>query len=91
MHCYHYLARNLSLPCVAWYPEPTDEDGGCPCTVTGLIDPANGPGDKFNGIFCKVQIGKQERKLPLIELEMPADAANRQVVARYWDCFWRWR
>jgi hypothetical protein len=90
-HCYRYLSENLSLPCVAWYPEPTSEDGGYPCTVLELIDPATGPGDKFGGIFCKVRKGKHERNLPLIKLEWSPDEPNCESVKRYRDCFWQWR
>ncbi len=90
-HCYRYLSHNLSLPCVAWYPEPTDENGGCPCTVMELIDPATGPGNKFDGIFCKVRIGKQERNLALTALELPPEDPNYRLVQRCLDCFWHWR
>ncbi len=90
-HCYRYLSQNLSLPCAAWYPVPADEDGGLPCTLTELIDPATGLGNKFDGIFCKVREGHQERNLPLIVLELSADDPNCQLVRRYGDCFWRWR
>ncbi len=90
---YRYLSQNLSLPCPAWYPEPTllEEDGDYPCTVLELIDPANGPGDEFDGIFCKVRKGTWERSLPLIELELPPDGPNYQLVEDYWDWFWHWR
>ncbi len=90
-HCYRHLAQNFSLPCVAWYPEPTDENGGYPCTVTELIDPATGLGDKFRGIFCKVRTGKQEISLPLVELELSPDDPNYRLVQCCWDCFWHWR
>lgn len=90
-HCYRYLSENLSLPCVAWYPEPTNEDGGYPCTILELIDPATGLGDKFGGIFCKVRKGKQERNLPLIKLEWSPDDPNCQLAKHYRDCFWHWR
>jgi len=90
-HCYRYLSHNLSLPRAAWYPDPTDEDGGYPCTVTELIDPATGLGDKFDGIFCKVRMGKQERVLPLIKLELPPDDPSCRLVQCCWDCFWHWR
>ena len=89
--CYRYLSEKLSLPCVAWYSEPTDEDGGCPCTLVELIDPATGPGDKFDGIFCKVRKRGLERILPLIELELSPDDPNCPLVECYWDCFWHWR
>ena len=90
-HCYRHLSRILSLPCAAWYPEPTDENGGHPCTVTELIDPATGLGDKFQGIFCEVRSGKQARKLPLAQLELPLEDPNYRLVQRCWDCFWHWR
>ena len=90
-HCYRYLSENLSLPCAAWYPEPMDENGGYPCTVTELIDPASGLGSKFDGIFCKVRQGTQERYVPLIELELSLDDPNCQLLRRYCDCFWQWR
>ena len=91
-HYYRHLAQHLSLPFVAWYPEPTlHEDGECPCTVVELIDPATGLGDEFDGIFCKVRKGEHERKLPLIELELPPDDPNYELVERYWDWFWHSR
>ena len=90
-HCYRYLSRNLSLPCEAWYPEPTDENGGHPCTLTELIDPATGLGDKFAGIFCKIRKGEQDRSIPLVKLQLSADDPNRPLAERYGDCFWHWR
>jgi len=87
-HDYRYLSENLSLPCVAWYGEPTDEEGEDACTVMELIDPVTGLGDEFNGIFCKVRKGKRERSLPLIELELSPDDPNHPLVEHYWDSFW---
>jgi hypothetical protein len=68
-----------------------DENGGYPCTVTELIDPVTGLGDKFDGILCKVRMGKQERNVPLIRLELPPDDANYRLAQGCWDCFWNWR
>jgi hypothetical protein len=90
-HCYRYLSQNLLLPCVAWYPAPLDEDGGYPCTLTELIDPATGPGNKFDGLFCKVRKGKLERNLPLVVLELSPDDRNYRLFNRYCDCFRHWR
>jgi len=90
-HCYRYLSQNLSLPCVGWYPAPADEEGGYPCTITELIDPATGLGNKFDGLFCKVRTGRQERSVPLFEMELPAEDRNCQLHRRYCDCFWHWR
>ena len=90
---YRYLSQNLSLPFPAWYPEAafSDAEGEHACTVTELIDPATGLGDEFDGIFCKVVKGKQERLLPLIELQLPPDGPNFHLVEHYWDWFWHWR
>ena len=76
------ICPRTSLALVAWYPEPTNEDGGYPCTVLELIDPT-GPGDKFGGIFCKVRKGNHERNLPLIKLEWSLDDSNCESVKRY--------
>ena len=90
---YRYLAQNLALPFAVWYPEPTfvKDDGEYPCSVVELIDPASGPGDVFDGIFCKVRKGACEKDLPLIELELPPEGPNFQLVENYWDWFWHWR
>ena len=59
--------------------------------MVALIDPATGVGDAFDGIFCKVHKGKHEVVLPLIELDLPPDDPNYQLVEQYWDWFWHWR
>ncbi len=76
-----------------WGPIDTVENHEyeCRCTVVELIDPATGVGDAFDGIFCKVQKGDHEMILPLIELELPPDDPNFQLVEHYWDWFWHWR
>ena len=90
---YRYLREKLSLPFVAWYPEPTNsrEEREYRCTAIELIDPATGMGDAFDGIFCKVRKGKYEVILPLIELELPPESPNYELVENYWYWFWHWR
>ena len=48
-------------------------------------------GDAFDQQNCKVRRGKHELILPLIELELPPDSRNYQLVETYWDWFWHWR
>ena len=90
---YEYLSANLSFPFAAYYPHPTNtrEQGEFCCYVLELLDPANHFGDEFDGIFCKTRKGKYELKLPLIELELPQDHPNCQLIDDYWYWFWNWR
>ncbi len=90
---YRYLSERLALPVVAWYhgPAGSPEEREHLCTVIELIDPASGVGDAFDGIFCTVRKGKHELILPLIELELPPESPNYQLVENYWDWFWHWR
>ena len=90
---YEYLSAKLSFPFVAYYPEPTtaQEERELGCIVIELIDPMEHLGDKFDGIFCKVWKGRYEFKLPLIELQIPQDSPNFQLIEDYWYWFWNWR
>jgi hypothetical protein len=91
---YHeYLAAHLTLPFVAYYPEPTNprEERDFRCTVVELLDPASEAGDLIDGIFCKTRKGKYEINLPLIELELPEDDPNVQWIDDFWYWFWNWR
>ena len=90
---YLYLCKKLAFPFAAWYPNPAEgrqAHKAC-CWVAELIDPANGVGDTFDGIFCKVHHGQQALVLPLIELELPPESANYHLVESYWYWFWHWR
>ena len=61
------------------------------CTVLELLDPINDICDEFDGIFCKTRKGTFEVNLPLIELEIPQDSPNFQLIEDYWFWFWNWR
>ena len=56
-----------------------------------LLDPAKCVCDEFDGIFCKTRKGRFEVNLPLIELEVPEDDPNFQLIEDYWYWFWNWR
>ena len=56
-----------------------------------LLDPTKDICDEFDGIFCKTRKGKYETNLPLIELEVPDDSPNFQLIEDYWYWFWNWR
>ena len=90
---YEYLSANLSFAFAACYPHPTNprEQREFRCYVPELLDPAKHFGDEFDGIFCKTRKGKYELKLPLIELELPQDSPNCQLIEDYWYWFWNWR
>ena len=50
------------------------------CTVLELLDPSKYICDEFDGIFCKTRKGNFEVNLPLIELEIPEDSPNFQLI-----------
>jgi hypothetical protein len=91
---YHqYLLANLSLPFIAYYPQPrnSQEKTQFRCAVLELLDPAHHLGDEFDGIFCRTSKGDFEVNLPLIELHIPENSINFQLVEDYWYWFWNWR
>jgi hypothetical protein len=90
---YKYLTEHLRLPFIAHYPKPTnpEEEDGFRCTVLKLLDPAMHLGDGFDGIFAKTSKGKYELNLPLIELEVPENSLNFQLIEDFWYWFWNWR
>ena len=91
---YHaYLSANLSLPFTAYYPQPMNaqEKTQFRCTVLELLDPTQYLGDEFDGIFCKTRKGNFEVNLPLIELHVPHDSPDFQLIEDYWYWFWNWR
>ena len=61
------------------------------CTVQELLDPTQYLGDEFDGIFCRVRQGTLEVNLPLIELHVPEDSPDFQLIEDYWYWFWNWR
>ena len=90
---YKYLAANLSFPFAAYYPEPknSQEAEEFHCEVVEVIDPAQYLGDEFDGIFSKVRKGAYEVNLPLLDLYLPEDDPNFQLIEDYWFWFWNWR
>jgi hypothetical protein len=90
---YTYLSQNLSLPFTAVYSTPTNrpEAKRYECTVLEILDPSTCAYDEFDGIFCKTEQAGFEVNLPLIELEVPQDSPNYQMIEDYWYWFWNWR
>jgi hypothetical protein len=90
---YKYLTVRLSFPFAAYYPQPTTslEEVQHRCTVLELLDPATEIYDEFDGIFCKTRKGKYSINLPLIELQVPENSCNFQLIEDYWYWFWNWR
>jgi hypothetical protein len=91
---YHkYLSANLSLPFTAYYPEPRTpaEDDQFRRTVLELLDPTRYLGDEFDGIFCRTGDDNFAVNLPLIELRVPENSSNSQLIEDYCYWFWNWR
>jgi len=90
---FQYLSQNLSFPFTACYPEPKTplEEDQFECTVLELLDPSKFIGDPFDGIFCKTRKAGFELNLPLLELEVPQDSPDFQMIEDYWYWFWNWR
>jgi len=90
---FRYLTVTLSFPFTAHYPAPKNshEERQHRCTVLELLDPINDICDEFDGIFCKTRKGTFEVNLPLIELEIPQDSPNFELIEDYWFWFWNWR
>jgi hypothetical protein len=90
---YKYLSEHLSFPFIAYYPEPTNprEEILHECKVFELLDPSKYISDEFDGIFCKTRKGTFEVNLPLVELEVPQESPNFQLIEDYWYWFWNWR
>lgn len=90
---YRHLKARLSLPFAAMYPEPKTarDEAEYGCNVVKLYDPTDGLGDELDGIFCKTRKGRFEVNLPLVELHVPKDSPNRQLLDDYRHWFWNWR
>jgi hypothetical protein len=90
---YAYLAASMSLPFSASYPQPTNaqEETEFRCTVLELLDPAHHLGDEWDGVFCKTRKGNFDVNLPLMELNVPNDSPNFDMIEDYCRWFWNWR
>jgi hypothetical protein len=86
---YEFLSEHLSFPFAAHYPEPTNlrEEILYKCAVLELLDPSKCFSDEFDGIICKTRKGDFEVNLPLVELEVPQDTPNFQLIEDYWYWF----
>ena len=90
---YEYLSANLCFPFQAWYPEPKTarHETVYECMVLELLNPSKHVGEEFDGIFCRTWKSGFEVNLPLVELEVPPENANFQVIEDHWYWFWNWR
>ena len=90
---YQYLSARLSFPFTAHYPQPRSslEEVQYRGVVLELLDPTKYLCDEFDGILCKTRRGKYEVNLPLIELKIPEDSSNFQLIEDYWYWFWNCR
>jgi len=56
-----------------------------------LLDPVKHLGDPLDGIFCKTGKGRYEVNLPLIDLYLPEESQDFQLIEDYWYWCWNWR
>lgn len=90
---YAYLSAKIAFPFFAYYPDPwsAGKQDQRRRAILELLDPSRHLGGEFDGIFCKTRAGKYEVNLPLIELYVPQDDPNFQLIEDYWYWFWNWR
>jgi hypothetical protein len=91
---YAHLARHLSFPFTARYPEPVGLHSEVirSVVVVGIRNPADRPGlATCTGIVCRVRAGNQESDVPLADLEVEPDDPNYELIEDYWYWFWNWR
>jgi hypothetical protein len=90
---YGYLAANLSLPLVAYLSKPDSarEAAESRCVLVELIDPVKHDGSAVDGIFGKTRSGDCEATVPLIDLYLPEESPDFQIVEDYWYWFWNWQ
>ena len=90
---YEYLTAYLSLPFDGEYAEDISiyRQLVAPVTVVALLHPDDHGGHEEYGLLCRARRGTQEIELPLADVELPADAANSQLIEDYWYWFWNWR
>jgi hypothetical protein len=89
---YEHLSANLRFPFIAHFPEATNarEERNFRCVVSGLLPPET-LGDEFDGLSCKVRKEKCILHVPLIELVVPQNSVNFQLIEDYWYWLWNWR
>jgi hypothetical protein len=90
---YEYLTTRLSLPFDGEYAEDISSYRQLVAlvTVVALLYPGEHGGHEEFGLLCRARRGTQEIELPLADVELPADAANSQLIEDYWYWFWNWR
>jgi hypothetical protein len=89
---YSYLSAKLRFPFIAECPEPTaaSEEREFRCVVLSLLSPESF-GDESGGLSCRVRSENCRLNLPLIELVVPQNCRNFQLIEDYWYWLWNWR
>jgi hypothetical protein len=90
---FEYLAPRLLLPFDAEY---ADDSSGyqqliLPVKVLALLHPDQCDLQEDDGLLCVALRGKHEIEIPLIDVELPANSPNSQLIEDYWYWFWNWR
>jgi len=90
----HHLARALVLPFEARSPEDagTLRPWTTVVTVLELLPPGDSASVNEAGLMCRaVRADSAAIEVPLIELEVPVEHANAELIEDYWYWFWNWR
>ncbi len=61
-------------------------------TVVELLPPGGRASGGDAGLLCRaVRADSAAIDVPLIELEVPVEHANAELIEDYWYWFWNWR
>ena len=86
----HSLQSQLSFPFQARYTVEIGpfKEAKYLVTIVGLLDPDQC--DEDDGVVCQAEEEGELIELPLVDLEVPSDPYNRQLVEdySYWACNW---
>ncbi len=89
---YDYLSENLVFPFEARCPEQTGRLRVWTAVVSVLEVAPPGPlAVADDGLLCKALHEGAAIDVPLIELEVPQEHPNTQLIEDYWFWFWNWR
>ncbi len=86
---YEYLRVRLSIPFQAEYCA-LDDRTVRKVAVVGLFSPMRPGIDLGRGLVCLARTSGSVLTLPLVDLEVPDDDPNFQLLEDYWYWAWNW-
>lgn len=93
LHYHRYLEARLVFPFEAEYAEDLFDyrQRISSVTVVAVLDPQDSRGHEDTGLLCRVLRGSEEVEIPLVDLELPEESPNSQLLEDYWYWIWNWR